>query len=87
MYKIEYSASGLGSEWEAVPESGVRCTAEEAREEARVVWSRTGTDRDWVRVIREGAKRPVFVFLGGRFRVNMGRLQRIPSRRCTDYDY
>jgi hypothetical protein len=81
MYKIEYSSTGLGPDWEPVPESTVRPTYEQAKEDARVAWAKTGEDRDWVRVIRDGAKRPVAVFMGGRFRLNCAQWQRVPARR------
>jgi len=80
-YRIEYSSTGLGPDWEPIPDSRPIPTVEEAKEEARVAWSSTGVLRDWVRVIREGARRPVFVFMGGKFRVNMSKWQRVPSRR------
>ena len=82
-YRIEYSSTGLGPDWEPVPDSKPLPTADEAKEQARIAWSSTGVFRDWVRVIREGARRPVFVFMGGRFRKNLNKWQRIPSRRET----
>jgi hypothetical protein len=81
MYRVEYSSTGLNSDWEQVPESSVRPTAEQAKEDARVAWAHSGVERDWVRVIREGARRPVHVFMGGRFRLNACKWQRVPSRR------
>lgn len=84
MYQIQYSSTGLGPDWEPVPDSQPRQTPEEAKEDARVAWQMTGTQRDWVRVIRQGAKRPVFVFMGGKFRVNFNKWQRVPSRRNDD---
>lgn len=81
MFKIQYSSTGLDPDWEEVPESYVRPTAEEAKEDARVAWVQTGENRDWVRVIREGAKKPVAVFMGGKFRLNCGQWQRVPFRR------
>lgn len=84
MYNIEYSSTGLGPDWEPVPDSRPQPTVEQAREEARLAWEQTGTKRDWVRVIREGALRPVFVFMGGRYRVNLNKWQRIPARRIDD---
>ena len=81
MYRVEYSSTGLGPDWEPVPDSKPLSTAEEAKEEARVAWAQTGVLRDWVRVIRDGARRPVFVFMGGKFRVNMNKWQRAPCRR------
>jgi hypothetical protein len=81
MYQIQYSSTGLGPDWEPVPDSRPSETVEEAKEEARIAWSRTGTRRNWVRVIREGACRPVLVFMGGKFRVNLNKWQRVPSRR------
>jgi hypothetical protein len=84
MYQIQYSSTGLGCDWEPLPDSQPRPTAEEAKEDARIAWAQTGVIRDWVRVIREGARRPVFVFMGGRFRVNMNKWQRVPARRIGD---
>lgn len=84
MYQIEYSSTGLPPDWEPVPDSTPHSTLEEAKEDARRVWVGTGPERDWVRVIRQGAKRPVLVFLGGKFRINMNRWQRVPVRRTGD---
>ena len=80
-YRIEYSSTGLGPDWEQVPDSQPRPTADEAKEDARCAWSSTGTARDWYRVIREGACRPVFLFMGGRYRLNACKWQRVPARR------
>lgn len=84
MYSIEHSSTGLGPDWEPIPESTPRPTAEEAKEDARIAWAQTGTQREWVRVIREGARRPVFLFMGGNYRINCNRWQRVPSRRIGE---
>lgn len=81
MFRIEHSSTGLGPDWEPIPESKPHPTPEEAREEARCAWASQACKRDWVRVIREGAKRPVFLFMGGRYRINSGKWQRVPARR------
>jgi hypothetical protein len=81
MYKIEYSSTGLDPDWEQVPESTTRPTPEQAKEDARIAWASQACKRDWVRVIREGANRPVFVFMGGKYRINFGKWQRVPARR------
>lgn len=84
MYNLEYSSTGLGPDWEPVPDSKPLPTAEEAKEAARIAWAKRGVNREWFRVIREGARRPVFVFLGGQFRINMNKWQRVPSRRICE---